>query len=290
MKFNSNKITDIRTYYTQQLKLIFSNNESVQMLDMIFESLFGISRTIRFLDPELRLSESEMLKVHFAVKQLLKHRPVQYVLKQSFFYGLSFYVDERVLIPRPETEELVDWILSNPEVTTGKPAILDIGTGSGCIAVSLKNKLPESSIWAMDISSDALEVAKKNALENQVEIFFVKDNIIAPIQIDKLPEFDIIVSNPPYVRESEHNQIKPNVLNYEPHQALFVGDDDPLVFYKSIARFCEIKLKKNGFLFVEINRAFGSQIEELLHQSGFSEVKLKKDLSGRDRMVSARKP
>lgn len=289
MNFSSNKITDIRLYYTQQLMLNFSNDESAQMLDMIFESLFGISRTFRLLNPELRLSESEMLKVHFAVKQLLKHRPVQYVLNESFFYGLSFFVDERVLIPRPETEELVDWILSNPQVTKGKPAVLDIGTGSGCIAISLKNKMPEASVWAIDISNDALAVARKNALQNQVEIHFVNDNIIAPTQTDHLPEFDVIVSNPPYVRESEKNQIKPNVLNYEPHHALFISDDDPLVFYKSIIRFCEIKLKKNGFLYFEINRAFGTQIHELLNNSGFSEIILKKDLSGNDRMFYARK-
>ena len=259
------------------------------MLDMVFESLLDISRPQRLLDPDLRMNESEILKVHFAVEELLGNTPVQYVLNESFFFGLTFFVDKRVLIPRPETEELVDWVLKNPVMKNKKTKILDIGTGSGCIAVSLKKNIPEAEIWALDVSNAALEVARKNASHHQVKIRFVEGDILSLNQPVHLPDFDTILSNPPYVRESEKRFMKPNVLDFEPPLALFVKDDDPLVFYKSILRFCEARLKKNGFLYFEINREYGSQIAELLTSTGYYEIVIKADLSANDRMVAARK-
>jgi len=289
VKFSSNKISDIRQFYLSQLGQIYSENESRVVLDMIFEEFFQISRTDRATNPDLRLAESEMLKVHFALKQLLKNRPVQYVLNKCFFYGLSFYVDERVLIPRPETEELVDLILKNPEIQNKNVFILDIGTGSGCIAISLKNGLPESQVWALDKSQEALDVARRNAGAIGVEINFVKDDILAPSKTKVLPEFDVIASNPPYVCQSEKALMKPNVLDYEPPAALFVDDDDYLIFYKRIRDFSLEKLKRGGYLYFEINQAFGNQVAELLQNTGFENVDVLKDLSGNDRLISARK-
>jgi release factor glutamine methyltransferase len=289
VKFSSNKITDISEFYLVQLGQIYSENESRVVLDMIFEEFFQISRIDRATNPDLRLAESEMLKVHFALKQLLKNKPVQYVLNKCFFYGLSFYVDERVLIPRPETEELVDLILKNPEIQNKKVFILDIGTGSGCIAISLKNGLPESQVWAMDQSRDALDVAWKNAATVGVEINLVEDNILLPSKLMELPALDVVVSNPPYVCQSEKALMKPNVLDYEPPVALFVNDDDPLVFYKRIRDFSLEKLKPGGYLFFEINQAFGNQVAELLQNAGFENVDVLKDISGNDRLISARK-
>jgi release factor glutamine methyltransferase len=289
VNFRSNKIKDIRTYYLSQLGQILTFDESRLMLDMIFESLLDISRAQRLLNPYLRISESELLKIHFAVKQLLRNTPVQYVLKESFFFGLKFFVDERVLIPRPETEELVDWILNNPELKYNKPKILDIGTGSGCIAISVKKNLPDAEVWAMDVSMAALEVARKNAIGNQIDVSFVMGDILSSDQTGFNHEFDVVVSNPPYVRESEKRVMKPNVLDFEPPLALFVSDDDPLVFYKSILRFCETRLKQDGLLYFEINREFGSLMAELLSSNGYYEIVIKADLSGNDRMVAARK-
>lgn len=268
----------------------FSLEESKMMLDMIFEDFFGITKTRRALTPDLRLSESEMLKIHFAVKQLLSNRPVQYVLNRCFFYGLSFFVDERVLIPRPETEELVDKILKNNEFKKKETYVLDIGTGNGCVAISLKYNQPASMVWAMDVSEDALEVAIKNASNLNVEINFVNDNILSPSSINQLPQFDFIVSNPPYVRLSEKAVMKPNVLDYEPPLALFVTDDDPLVFYRNIIGFSRVKLSQGGFLYFEINRDFGDQTVELLLNEGFGNVEVHKDLNGNNRFVVAQKP
>ncbi len=289
MNFRSNKVTDIREYYDSLLQQNFSHKESLIQLDMILEEYFGISKTKRVLNSGLRLSESEILKIHFAVKQLLNNKPIQYVLNKCYFHGLSFFVDERVLIPRPETEEMVGMILNNSKLGHSNTRVLDIGTGSGCVAVTLKHSFPGVSVWAMDVSEEALDVARKNALDLHVNVNFINDDILSPLKTDQLPLFDVIVSNPPYVRLSETTTMKPNVLDYEPALALFVPDDDPLIFYRKIILFSQVKLLQGGFLYFEINRDFADQTMELLCSNGFGNVEVHKDFNGNSRFVVANK-
>jgi release factor glutamine methyltransferase len=287
MNIRTNKISDIRQYYLKELSEIYQPQESAVFLDILFEELLGLSRPARILNPGKRVTESEILKIHFAVGELKKQRPIQYILKKTEFYGLPFFVDESVLIPRPETEELVEWIIL--EATGVKPSlsILDIGTGSGCIAVSIKVNLTFSDVWAMDISKEALAVAKKNAISNHTGIHFLHHDISSDSSPKNIPRFNLIVSNPPYVRNSEKLRMQKNVLNYEPALALFVSDEDPLKFYRAISAFSMNHLKPGGFLFLEINEAFAGGTTDLLESAGFSGIIIKQDINGRDRMIKA---
>lgn len=289
MKFKTNKITDIREHYFVELNKMFPANETASLLDMIFEKYLALTRINRQLNPDYRLSESEILKVHFAVKSLMKNIPIQYIFNQSNFYGLDFYVDESVLIPRPETEELVEWIIKDHKHHDGDLKILDIGTGSGCIAIALKKFLPLSEVWAVDVSAAAIDVATRNAESNNVKINFMQQDILC---VDKIVEsnfFEIIVSNPPYVRESEKSEMLNNVLNNEPAQALFVEDADPLLFYRRIAEIGRNSLSSSGSLYLEINQYLGGETKGLLVETGFKEVILRQDLNGNDRMIRAQK-
>jgi len=286
MKIKSNKISDIRQFYLKELSEIYQPQESAVFLDLIFEAYFGLSRVERVLNPEKRVTESEMLKIHFAIGELKKQRPIQYILEKAEFYGLSFYVDENVLIPRPETEELVEWVLE----ICGQEAnvnVLDIGTGSGCVAISIKKNLLSGKVWAMDVSPLALEVAKRNAVSNDVEIHFLQQDILESVGSENLPQFDAIVSNPPYVRNSEKVLMQKNVLDYEPALALFVEDNDPLKFYRAIAGFSADHLKQGGSLFLEINEALADETAALLQSMGFSDIIVKKDIYDKDRMIKA---
>jgi len=286
MKIKSNKISDIRQFYLKELSEIYQPQESAVFLDLIFEAYFGLSRVERVLNPEKRVTESEMLKIHFAIGELKKQRPIQYILEKAEFYGLLFYVDENVLIPRPETEELVEWVLE----ICGQEAnlnVLDIGTGSGCIAISIKKNLLSGKVWVMDVSPLALEVAKRNAVSNDVEIHFLQQDILESVGSENLPQFDAIVSNPPYVRNSEKLLMQKNVLDYEPAFALFVEDNDPLKFYRAIAGFSADHLKQGGSLFLEINEALADETAALLQSKGFSDIIVKKDIYDKDRMIKA---
>jgi release factor glutamine methyltransferase len=288
MNIKSNKISDIRQSYLKELSEIYEQQESAIFLDLIFEEILGLTRFERILNPDRRATESEILKIHFAVKDLKQHKPIQYILKKTEFYGLPFYVDERVLIPRPETEELVGWVLE----LSGQAVnceILDIGTGSGCIAISIKKNLISSNVRAMDVSPLSLEVAKMNAISNHADIhFFLQDILESPIS-ENLPRFDVIVSNPPYVRNSEKLLMQKNVLDYEPALALFVEDSDPLKFYRAIAGFSREHLKPGGTLFLEINEALASETAGLLESMGFSEIIVKQDIRDKNRMIKAKK-
>jgi len=215
---------------------MFPQNEASSLLDVIFGEYLAMTRAGRHLNPGYRLSLPEMLKVQFAVEELKKNKPIQYIFNQADFYGLRFYVDKRVLIPRPETEELVEWIINDNGQLKAGLKILDIGTGSGCIAVSLKKNIPTSQVWAMDISAGAIDVAKQNAAKNEVELTFLQQDMLQVDNISGAPQFDIIVSNPPYVRESEKAEMSENVLKFEPAAALFVEDTDALVYYRQIAK------------------------------------------------------
>jgi release factor glutamine methyltransferase len=220
--------------------------------------------------------------------KLQQEIPIQYILGKTHFYGLDFEVDENVLIPRQETEELVEWIITNQQINKSiNQQILDIGTGSGCIAISLAKNLTSAKVYAIDVSEKALNVAQKNADLNQVEVTFINQNILETEDLQA--SFDIIVSNPPYVRNLEKAEIKKNVLANEPHLALFVDDHDALIFYRKIAELAQKNLKENGQLYFEINQYLGKEMVDLLQKMGFVEVALRKDIYGNDRMIMAMK-
>ena len=243
------------------------------------------------------LQESDMpneIEQHIlkAIDELAKYRPIQYILGKTEFYELQFELTPDVLIPRPETEELVDWIVCEYEnqISNTSLSIIDIGTGSGCIAVSLKANFPNSDVWAVDVSEPALSVAMRNAAKNNVEINFIQRDVLKDdLTCLGCESFDIIVSNPPYVTSSEKSQMQPNVLEYEPHNALFTPDDDPLIFFKRIAAFGIKNLKDSGMIFFEINEAYHKEVADILKQQGFSDISLRKDINGKWRMISARK-
>ena len=273
-------------FIKSELKDLYSPDEISSLTRLILEKEFAVPFADILACKFNHLSDAEMQKLTEIVGKLKNSEPIQYILGETDFFGLAFYVNGSVLIPRPETEELVQWVLESAE---NKPMkILDIGTGSGCIAVTLAKKLPSAEVHAWDISEDALEVARKNAERNGVKVIFVKrDMLLEPVSDEK---FDIIVSNPPYVTEVEKTEMQENVLNFEPHLALFVPDDNALVFYEKIADFALTNLNKGGQLFFEINRAKGADIARLLEEKGFKNIELRKDISGNERMVMAEPP
>ena len=241
------------------------------------------------MEPDLRLSESEMLTFHFAVKDLLKNKPIQYIIGETEFCDLKFKVNENVLIPRPETSELVMNIVNRQKTKDKRQlSILDIGTGSGCIAISLAKNIPGSKVYALDISEKALEVAKTNAFNNNVDITFIHDDILS-LNNKIETKFDIIVSNPPYVRELEKAEMRDNVLNWEPHNALFVSDNDPLIFYRNILEFAKTNLNQDGEIWFEINEYLGKEMTVLCKEYGFSDVEIFKDFRGKERIVKVNK-
>ena len=293
MKTSSNLVRDCRKYYAGELEKIYGSDEANALIMILLEHYFNIDRMKIALEPDLRLSESELLTLHFAVKELLKNKPVQYIIGETEFCGMRFFVNENVLIPRPETEEIVNMIVSCRDKACLVPTgcdVLDIGTGSGCIAISLAKLLKNSSVTAVDVSEKALEVAKKNAEANEVSVTFIKDDILNPQNRDLLNgQFDIIVSNPPYVCESEKSEMRANVLDYEPSTALFVSDNDPLIFYRKILEFAQKALKPNGEVWFEINEKFGKEMLELCHKMRFKHSEIIKDFRDRDRGLRARK-
>ena len=291
MKTPSNSVRDCRKYYASQLEPIYGSDEANALIMILLEHYFNIDRVRIALEPELRLSESEMLTLHFAVKELLKNHPIQYVLGETEFCGLRFFVDENVLIPRPETQEIVENIVTSTRTrhaTSQQLSILDIGTGSGCIAISLAKLIPNSDVTAVDVSEKALEVARKNADANGVNVHFVHDDILQPTIAELIDnQFDIIVSNPPYVCESEKSEMRANVLEHEPSSALFVPDSDPLIFYRKILEFVQKALKPDGQIWFEINEKFGKETSELCREMGFQNVEIIKDFRGKERVVRA---
>lgn len=277
-------INDVFLTYKQSLVTIYDAQETEAITLMALTELLNTSKAAikAFGDRELTLTQQEELNNILA--QLKTGKPLQYALGYTEFYGLKFLVNPATLIPRPETEELVQWVLDSG---TGHKNIIDIGTGSGCIAISLKKKLPETQVSAMDISVDALNTAKENAQLNKVEINFIEGDILNLNSETEIPKSDIIVSNPPYVTLEDKKLMHRNVTDFEPHTALFVPEDDPLIFYKAIANFALTNLKEDGLLFFEINESLGKETAQLLIDRGFKEVEIKKDLSGRDRMIRA---
>ena len=280
-------IKEYRTQFIQELTLIYDAGEAESFFYLILEEKKQLKRIDLALHPDLFFSEEEIGVWNAILEQLKQEIPIQYLLGKTSFYGLDFEVNAAVLIPRPETEELVEWILESQKskVESQKVKILDIGTGSGCIAISLAKNLPDATVFALDVSEEALATAKKNAKNNSVNVTFIHQNILETE--DLLQQFDIIVSNPPYVRNLEKEEIKKNVLENEPHLALFVADNDALVFYKKIAQLAQKNLLSNGQLYFEINQYLGKEMVNLLEKMNFKTVDLRKDIYGNDRMTKA---
>ncbi len=324
------KIKQYRTQFVQALSSIYDAIEAESFFYLILEEKHKLKKKDLALNPDLTFSEEEIQIWDFLLEQLKQEIPIQYLLGKTSFFGLDFEVNPDVLIPRPETEELVDWIVQSRksevgiqklevrsrksevgsqklEVGSKEIKILDIGTGSGCIAIALAKSLENATVFAIDVSEKALATAQKNAEINKVEVNFIHIDILKINDFEQLPsspasrqadnspclpagrqlptEFDIIVSNPPYVRELEKQEIKKNVLDNEPHLALFVEDNDALVFYKKIAELAQKNLSQNGQLFFEINQYLGKEMMELLEKMNFKNIQLRQDIYGNDRMI-----
>ena len=271
---------DVLPYFLSELTSFYSKDEAESMAFWSIHSVSNLSRSEYLLASNTLLSAQDNNLYQDIVSRLKKHEPLQYVLGESEFYGLTMKVNSDCLIPRPETEELVSWILKH-----NFKNVVDIGTGSGCIAITLA-KYSDAQITAYDVSSDALNIAKENAKLNQVNVEFVKHDIFEEIDLKK--SFDLIVSNPPYVLGSEKKLMNRNVLDYEPHLALFVSDDDALLYYQRIIEFSKAHLTNEGLLFFEINEQKGLEIKKLLEKNEFTDILIKKDMQGKNRMVKAR--
>lgn len=273
------------TYYIlKQLRTIYEESEASQITDWVMEKITGSIKTERMLYKNAALTTNEEVQLENYTERLVQHEPVQYVLNESWFSGFKFYVDKNVLIPRPETEELVEWVITNCKFPIDQLKILDIGSGSGCIPISLKRRIRKAEVWSCDISSDAIDVAKRNSSLLGVEVNFVQLDFLDSNTWDMLPSFDVIISNPPYVPEKDKETMQPNVLQYEPATALFVPDNDPLVFYKAIAEFGKTHLNKSGNIYTEIHEDLGLATMDVFHSAGYiSEIK--KDMQQKNRMV-----
>ena len=290
-------IKQYREHFNESLKLLYPTSEIDSFFFLILEEYMDLKRIDVVLKSDFYLDKKSLNLMQIATKQLEQEIPIQYIIGKTEFFGLPFNINKEVLIPRPETEELVEQVLkevsltkicktTTDETTNEKQLkILDIGTGSGCIAISLKKQLPSSKISAMDVSDKALHIAKKNAVLNKVDINFIHLDILKTNNLDQL--YDVIVSNPPYVRELEKKEMKNNVLNNEPHLALFVDNKNPLLFYNKIAELAKNFLTKNGQLHFEINQYLGKETIKLLAEKGFKNIQLKKDIFGNDRIISA---
>ncbi|NHM03991.1 peptide chain release factor N(5)-glutamine methyltransferase [Flavobacterium celericrescens] len=275
-----------KTHFFDSLKNIQDEQEIESFFFILTEYLHNLKRVDVALNSNFELSDEEVQKWNAILVDLQQEKPIQYITGEAWFYGLKFEVNVNTLIPRPETEELVEFILketSSFQLPASNLNILDIGTGTGCIPISLKANLPQANVSAIDVSEKVLEVAKRNAESNKVEINFIQANILEVEDLNQ--HFDIIVSNPPYVRNLEKEEIKKNVLDYEPHLALFVEDTDALLFYRKIAQLALKNLSPNGLLFFEINQYLGKETVELLQNLGFKNIELKKDMYGNDRMI-----
>ena len=279
-------LKELKTHYLNSLSKLYPKTEINTFFFYLIEEYLDLQRIDFSLQPNKIIENTDFLKFEKALNRLKKEEPIQYILGKTEFYGYPFLVTKDTLIPRPETEELVEWILQELEFQKKKKtSILDIGTGSGCIAISLAKKNKNLSVSAIDFSKEAIEIAKQNAKLNEVNIYLIEKDILLTKELDTA--FDVIVSNPPYVRELEKVEIKNNVLQNEPHSALFVSDSNPLIFYSKIADLAKNHLTKNGLLFFEINQYLGQETKVMLSKKGFKNIELRKDLFCNDRMIKA---
>lgn len=290
-------LTEAQVTTRSALLSYYDTREAAQICDWVLEHVSGKKRIDRLIDKAALLTADQQLRLAEILAELQSHRPIQYVLGEAWFAGMPFFVNEAVLIPRPETEELVEWIVEdtlNEERGTLSAEqrtkhLLDIGTGSGCIPIALAKKLPHCSVSAIDVSEAALAVARRNAANLDANVQFLQTDFLDELQWPNLPVVDIIVSNPPYIKVAEQETMARHVLDFEPSLALFVPDEDALLFYRKIAAFGKTHLRAEGAVFVEINEALGKETVALFEQQGYT-VTLRKDLQGKDRMIKATLP
>lgn len=282
-----------KRHFTSKLTERFPQREAEQLMRILLEDLFDIDQKHQLMEPELRIDELQYTRLANAVKRLLEGVPVQYVTGKAWFDGLLFEVNGSVLIPRPETEELVQWAaealtrrtIELGSVTVDRPLrIWDVGTGSGCIAVAMAKRFPQAEVKAFDVSKEALETARRNVIYNKVKVDFIYDDVLHPQSLVWHQTVDLVISNPPYIRESERVTMERNVLDHEPSQALFVPDDDPLLFYRQILTLAKHQLNPNGAIWFEINEALAQETVLLAHSIGF-EAKVFNDFAGKERFV-----
>lgn len=275
-------LNSYKKWFNEQLQHLYDADEIKSMLTIVAYEVLGLSRVDLVLKDNESLSEAQIVQLNNVLSQLQQEIPIQYIFEKAYFYGYEFKVSPATLIPRRETEELVEWVLSEMNRQPNKKwRVLDIGTGTGCIPITIKKEFPLAEVFAMDISTEALKIAKENAENLNASVTFIEQNILSTEQLDS---YDIIISNPPYVRNLEKAEIKKNVLAYEPHLALFVEDNDPLIFYRKIAQLAQKSLTENGLLFFEINQYLGEEMQQMVSEY-FKTIELRKDLQGNDRMM-----
>jgi release factor glutamine methyltransferase len=281
-------LNEARTVLTKELKNVYKSDELKNIVELVIEHITNMTRMEQVKSKVAYLTCTQLESIDAISERLKKNEPVQYVLGEAWFAGMRFKVNKNVLIPRPETEELVDWIVKESQKSKVKSQnIIDIGTGSGCIPITLKKKLPEVNVSAIDVCSEALFTATENAIELNAEVDFLLLDFLDEEKWKELSQYDIIVSNPPYVKQTEINTMHDRVKEFEPYLALFVPDNDALLFYKKLSSFSLKHLNQGGSLFVEINEALGESVVTLLRSAGFANIELRKDMQGKDRMVSA---
>ncbi|MBQ4914899.1 peptide chain release factor N(5)-glutamine methyltransferase [Maribacter sp. MMG018] len=277
------QLREIKNIFHKELDDLYGEREVASFFYMLIEHFLGLQRFVLAMEPNLVVDKGQETPMFKALSELKGYKPVQYIIGSAHFMDMTFKVGPAVLIPRPETEELVRWVLSDVgEIKDIRLKVLDLGAGSGCISVALAKNLKMAEVTGVDISDEAIEIAKKNALENGVEVEFLKSDMLTLTIKEK---YDIIVSNPPYVRCLEKNKMKENVIYHEPELALYVSDEDSLVFYRAIANFSEKSLKTDGILYLEINQYLGKETVDLFEKHNFKKVELRKDMFGNDRMI-----
>ncbi|MDR3189477.1 MAG: peptide chain release factor N(5)-glutamine methyltransferase [Prevotellaceae bacterium] len=288
MQNSTHTIKYLLDYVRQSLADLYPAREAQAICHLLFENILGVAPATLYILLENAVDAAHEQRIRDAAAQLRQGRPIQQVLGRAEFCGLTFLVNEHVLIPRPETEELVEWALRSADARAAL-RVLDVGTGSGCIAVALAGKLPRAAVDAWDVSEDALSVARKNAALNGVQVHFEKRDILCEATKSGAQRYDLVVSNPPYVCESEKRQMHRNVLRYEPHVALFVDDKNPLIFYSAIAELAQKALRENGEAFVEVNEKLGQEVADVFTRHGFLSVELRRDVNGKPRMIRAKR-
>jgi release factor glutamine methyltransferase len=302
--FGFMKIRDAEKELVEALADIYDESESRNIAQLVLEACTGYTHTEILLQREATITPEQVETVQAALLRLQQHEPVQYVLNRAWFYGMELYVDKNVLIPRPETEELVDWVVidlkrNQPQLWAGGPAeadktselkILDVGTGSGCIALALKKTIPAAEVWGCDVSEEPLNVARRNGASLDVRVDFQGIDFLDVSQHRLLPTVDIILSNPPYIPLRDKGSMRRNVLDFEPHTALFVPDDDALLFYRAIVQFAAVRLYEGGAIYLEIHEDLAAHVAALFRNSGYRDVEIKKDMQGKERMVRVASP
>jgi release factor glutamine methyltransferase len=297
------KLWEAEEYIKEQLKEIYGEDEASNIRDLAIEHATGLSKTASVSRRQDEISKEEAQQIINDVERLKRHEPIQYVMNKTWFYGMELYVDKNVLIPRPETEELVKWIVDDVKATgndvfvrrsmeadeTTRLKVLDVGTGSGCIALALKKTMPKAEVWGCDVSEESLNVARRNGSLLDIRVDFQGMDFLDEGQQTLLPTVDIVVSNPPYVPARDKDQMHPNVVDHEPHTALFVTDNDPLVFYKALAQFGTKRLYEGGSMYMEIHEDLGKDVVKLFEKAGYNRVELRKDMQGKHRMVKVMK-